>query len=66
VKMKFISLNDRSLGGGDKRKEVSKFVEEKVPFILCIQEIKLVVVDDLLCFSILGNTFHAFSFRSSI
>jgi len=44
--MKILSYNVRGLGGGEKRVEVRRLVTEKNPFILCIQESKLILVDD--------------------
>ena len=48
VTMKISSYNVRGLGGFEKRKEVCRFVHEKNPFVLCIQESKLGKVDDSL------------------
>jgi len=48
VLMKILSYNVRGLGGGEKRVEVRRLVSDKHPFVLCIQESKLGVVDDLL------------------
>jgi hypothetical protein len=45
--MKIISWNVRGLGGSEKRREVSQLVREKKPFILCIQETKLSIIDGL-------------------
>ena len=56
----------RGLGGLEKRKELRKLVDEKKPFILCLQETKLVVCDDFLCTSVWGDINHDFSFRPSM
>lgn len=45
VVMKIISWNVRGLGGLEKRKEVRALIQDKCPFILCIQETKLQVCD---------------------
>jgi len=49
-----LSYNVRGLGGAEKRAEVWQLVREKHPSVLCIQESKLSVVDDLLVKSIWG------------
>ena len=54
------------LGGPEKRREVRKLVVEKNPFILCLQERKLVVCDDYLRNSLWGDLSHAFSYRPSV
>jgi len=64
--MKIISYNVRGLGGGEKRVEVRRLVEEKNPFVLCIQESKLGFVDDFLVKSIWGNATFGFSFQPSV
>jgi len=50
--MKIISYNDRGMGGGEKRREVQRLVRERKPWVVCIQETKLEVVDDFLCRSL--------------
>lgn len=50
--MKLISWNVRGLGGFEERREVRQLVTEKSLFILCIQETKCVMFDDMLCKSI--------------
>jgi hypothetical protein len=52
--MRIVSWNVRGLNGLEKRKEVKELVREKVPFVLCIQETKLQLIDDFLCNSIWG------------
>ena len=64
--MKLISWNVRRLGGVEKRKEVRKLVAEKNPFILCLQETKQAVYDDILSMSLWGDSNHAYSYRSSL
>lgn len=54
--MKVISYNVRGLGGGEKRVEVRRLVQEKNPFVFYIQESKLSFVDNFLIKSIWGNT----------
>ena len=61
--MKVVSWNVRGLGGLEKRREERKLVGEKSPFILCLQETKLAVCDDILCTSLWGDPNHAFSYR---
>lgn len=46
VVMKIISYNVRGLGGGEKKVEVRRLVNEKHLFVLCIQETKWNLVDD--------------------
>jgi len=41
-------------------------VAEKSPFILCLQETKLAVCDDILCNMLWGGSNHAFSYRRSV
>jgi exonuclease III len=54
VPMKIISYNVRGL------------VVNKKPVVLCLQESKLIVVDDLLIKNIWGSSPSGFSFQSSI
>jgi len=63
--MKLISWNVRGLGGLEKRKEVRNLVGEKQPFIICIQETKMVVCEESLCASMWGNLSFSFSYRPS-
>jgi exonuclease III len=65
VSMKIISYNVRGLGGGEKREEVRRLVDEKKPFVLCIQESKWNVVDDRMIKSIWGDTYCGYFFRPS-
>jgi exonuclease III len=66
VVMKIISWNVRGLGGFEKRREVSQMVKEKNPFILCLQESKLSVVNDLVCQAIWNDINVGFSYRPSV
>jgi len=63
--MKVISYNVRGLGGGEKRVEVRRLVQEKNPFVLCIQESKMSFVDDFLIKSIWGLTPCGYSYQPS-
>jgi len=63
--MKLISWNVWGLGGFEKRREVKLLVREKCPFILCLQETKLVIFDDMVCKSIWGDTSVSYSFQPS-
>jgi len=64
--MKVVSFNMRELGGGEKRVETSRFVNEKHPFVLCIQETKWNVVNDLMNKSIWGDVLCGYSYQPSI
>ena len=64
--MRIVSWNVRGLNGLEKRKEVKELVQEKVPFVLCIQETKLQLINDFLCTSIWGPTCHDYSFSPSV
>jgi len=50
--MKILSVNIRGLGTVEKRREIRRLVSKKRPSVLCIQETKLGVVDELLCRSL--------------
>jgi len=63
--MRMVSCNVCGLGGLEKRKEVKELVREKAPFVLCIQETKMGVIDDFLCSSLWGLTEHGFSYNPS-
>jgi endonuclease/exonuclease/phosphatase family metal-dependent hydrolase len=63
VTMKVISYNVRDLGGMEKRMEVRRLVQEKNPFVLCIQESKLTFVDDNLIKAIWGDAPFGYSFQ---
>lgn len=52
--MKVLSYNVRGLGGGEKRLEVRRLVQEKQPSVLCIQESKLMAVSERLVESVWG------------
>jgi len=47
--MKIISFNIRGLGAVVKKREIRRLVLEKKPAVLCIQEMKMEVVDEFLC-----------------
>jgi len=64
--MNIISWNVRGLGGFEKRREVCILVKEKQPFILCIQETKLSVVDSVICKSLWGDDTVEYSYQPSI
>jgi len=46
--MKVFCYNARGLGGFEKRAEVRRFIQDKHPFVVCLQESKLSVIDDFL------------------
>lgn len=50
--MKILSWNVRGLGGFAKRPEVRKLFVEKCPSIVCLQEMKMSVIDDTLSISL--------------
>jgi exonuclease III len=64
--MRIVSWNVHGLNGLEKRKEVKELVREKVPFVLCIQETKLQLIDDFLCISIWGPSSHGYFFSPSV
>jgi len=64
--MKIISYNVRGLSGLEKQSEVRKMVVEKKPFVLCLQESKLSVVDDVFVNSIWGSSSTSYSFQPSV
>jgi len=64
--MLVLSYNARGLGGGEKREEVRNLVRDKNRFVLCIQESKLFVVDDMLIKSMWGDAPYAFSYKPSV
>lgn len=64
--MHIISWNVRDLGGGEKRREVRHMVREKNPSILCLQESKLSVVNDMVCKAIWNDNNVDFSYQPSI
>jgi len=66
VEMKIISWNVRGLERVEKRKDVRTLVVEKAPYILCLQETKLSMCDEMLCNSLWGGTTHSFSYRPSV
>jgi len=64
--VRIVSWNVRRLGGLEKRKEVKELVRENVPFVLCIQETKMQLIDDFLCTSIRRPTSHDYSYSLSV
>jgi hypothetical protein len=64
--MKIVSWNITGLGGFEKRREVNQLVREKQPFILCIQETKMVLLDDHVCKTMWGDVNMDFSFQPSV
>ena len=65
VVMKIFSWNLRGLGGFEKRREVNNMEREKSLFILCLQELKLSVVNDLVCKAIWNDNSVDFSYQPS-
>jgi len=53
--MKIITWNVRGLGGFEKRKEVRSLIQDKCPFILCLQETMLQVCDSGFGAALWGN-----------
>ena len=66
LSMKVVSYNARGLGGGEKRVEIRRLVNEKYLFVLCIQETKMSVIDDWFIKSIWGDTPNGFSYQPSM
>jgi len=66
VAMKIITYNERGLGGFEKRNEVRRLVSEKQPYVLCIQETKLSVVDALVVMTLWGGSNYGYSFQPSM
>nr|ABD32574.2 Endonuclease/exonuclease/phosphatase [Medicago truncatula] len=64
--MKILSYNVRGLGSFEKRAEVRNFIREKNPFVVCLQESKLSMVDDYIINSIWGNVGCEYSYQASI
>jgi len=64
--MKLLSFNVRGLGGWEKRREIQRLVWERNPFVFCIQETKLQVIDDFACRSLWGSETYGFSYRPSL
>jgi len=54
------------LGGCEKKKEVHMLVNEKLPFVLCIQESKPGSVDDMVVKYLWGDSPSAYSYQRSI
>lgn len=64
--MKVVSWNAKGLGGLEKRREVRQLVNEKRPYVMCIQETKLMVIDGALCASLWGDPNHDFSYQPTV
>jgi hypothetical protein len=64
--MKVLSYNARELGGGEKRVEVRRLVQEKSPLVLCVQETKLSSVDDFCVKNFLGDAPCGYSYQTSV
>lgn len=65
LSMKVVSFNARGLGGGEKRAEIRRLVNEKHPFVLCIQETKLSVIDDWIIKYLWAVSPYGFSYQPS-
>jgi exonuclease III len=66
VAMKIISYNVRGLGGFEKRAEVRRLVQEKNPYVVCLQESKLDLVDGFTVKSLWGTDGCGYSFQASV
>lgn len=66
VAMKMITYNVRGLGGFEKRNEVRRLVYEKQPYVLCVQETKLPVVDAAVVTALWGGSNYGYSFQPSM
>jgi hypothetical protein len=64
--MKILFYNVRGLGGFEKKSEVKRQVNDKKPFVLCIQESKMSVINDSLIKAIWGCSTVGYSFQPSI
>lgn len=64
--MKIISYNVRGLGGFEKRAEVRCLVNDKRPFVVCLQESKFSTVDSFSIKSLWGGDSCGFSYQASI
>jgi len=49
-----------------KKKEIQKMVKFYRPWILCVQETKLEIINDFFCASLWGNPYHSYSYRPSV
>lgn len=65
VLMKVMSYNVRGLGGGEKRVEMRRLVQEKISMVLCIQESKLSVVSNGLIKMVWGDALCGYLFQPS-
>jgi exonuclease III len=64
--MKVLSYNVRGLGGFEKRAEVRRLIQDKHPFVVCLQESKLSLVEELLVKSLWGSSCFGYSFQASV
>jgi len=64
--MKIITYNVRGLGGGEKRAEVRRLVNEKKPLVLCIQETKMEFMNEQLVKALWGDDVHNYSYQPSV
>jgi len=65
VEMKIMSYNVRGLGGFEKRSEVRRFIQDKQPYVVCLQESKLSLVDEFTVKSIRGSSCCGYSYQAS-
>jgi len=63
--MKITSYNVRGLGGFEKREEVRRFVQDKRPFVVCLQESMLSTVDVFTVKSLWGSDCCGYSYQAS-
>jgi len=63
--MNILSYNVRGFGSVEKRAKVRRLVQEKHPFVLCIQESKLGVLDDASVRLFWGDAPFGFTFQPS-
>lgn len=64
--MKVVSYNSRGLGGVEKKAEVCRLVQENHPFVLCLQESKMSVVDDFFIKTLWGSVPCGYSYQSYV
>ena len=64
--MKILTYNVRGLGGGEKKAEVRRLVNEKKPFVLCLQETKLEFLNEHMVKDPWGDGVHNYSYQPSV
>ena len=64
--MKVLTYNVRDLGGGERRAEVRRLVNEKQPMVLCLQESKWQVVTDVMIKHMWGDVPCDYSYCASV